>query len=97
VVRIGLRSEEQSQEADDEYGLFAGMTYEPDRGEADKIDEEVDRNMAARRRARSCANTSDVGLCCRSTSAFHRGSGKKQNDRSFSNSLLVSSEASLQY
>ncbi|KAL4073169.1 PRP1 splicing factor, N-terminal-domain-containing protein [Scleroderma yunnanense] len=43
---------EQFQDPDNEYGLFAGMKYEEDDKEADKIYEAVDRNMDARRRAR---------------------------------------------
>ncbi|KAI0086964.1 PRP1 splicing factor, N-terminal-domain-containing protein [Irpex rosettiformis] len=43
---------EQFQDPDNEYGLFAGTTYEADDEEADKIYEQVDQNMDARRRAR---------------------------------------------
>ncbi|KAF8128972.1 PRP1 splicing factor, N-terminal-domain-containing protein [Boletus edulis] len=43
---------EQFQDPDNEYGLFAGTTYEQDDEEADKIYESVDRNMDSRRRAR---------------------------------------------
>ncbi|KAI0687857.1 PRP1 splicing factor, N-terminal-domain-containing protein [Cytidiella melzeri] len=43
---------EQYQDPDNEYGLFAGTTYEADDEEADKIYEQVDTNMDARRRAR---------------------------------------------
>ncbi|KAH7885649.1 PRP1 splicing factor, N-terminal-domain-containing protein [Phlebopus sp. FC_14] len=43
---------EQFQDPDNEYGLFAGTTYEQDDEEADKIYETVDQNMDARRRAR---------------------------------------------
>lgn len=43
---------EQFQDPDNEYGLFAGTTYEADDEEADKIYEQVDRTMDARRRAR---------------------------------------------
>ena len=43
---------DQFQDPDNEYGLFAGTTYEADDEEADKIYEMVDQNMDARRRAR---------------------------------------------
>lgn len=43
---------DQFQDPDNEYGLFAGTTYEADDEEADKIYEQVDENMDARRRAR---------------------------------------------
>lgn len=43
---------EQFQDPDNEYGLFAGTTYEADDEEADKIYDMVDQNMDARRRAR---------------------------------------------
>lgn len=43
---------EQFQDPDNEYGLFAGTTYEQDDEEADKIYEQVDEAMDARRRAR---------------------------------------------
>ena len=43
---------EQFQDPDNEVGLFAGMTYEADDEEADRIYEQVDNNMDARRRAR---------------------------------------------
>ncbi|THG98949.1 hypothetical protein EW026_g3320 [Hermanssonia centrifuga] len=43
---------EQFQDPDNEYGLFAGTTYEADDEEADQIYEQVDQNMDARRRAR---------------------------------------------
>ncbi|KAA1474753.1 hypothetical protein DENSPDRAFT_804612 [Dentipellis sp. KUC8613] len=43
---------EQFQDPDNEYGLFAGTTYEADDEEADKIYDLVDQNMDARRRAR---------------------------------------------
>lgn len=43
---------EQFQDPDNEYGLFAGTTYEADDEEADNIYEQVDQNMDARRRAR---------------------------------------------
>lgn len=43
---------EQFQDPDNEYGLFAGTTYEADDEEADKIYEQVDNNMDARRRVR---------------------------------------------
>lgn len=45
---------DQFQDPDNEYGLFAGTTYEADDEEADKIYEQVDQNMDARRRARRC-------------------------------------------
>jgi pre-mRNA-processing factor 6 len=47
---------EQYQDPDNEYGLFAGTTYEADDEEADKIYEQVDHNMDARRRARRYAH-----------------------------------------
>ncbi|KAF8644774.1 hypothetical protein AX16_008280 [Volvariella volvacea WC 439] len=43
---------EQFQDPDNEYGLFAGMTYEADDEEADRIYEKVDEAMDARRKAR---------------------------------------------
>ncbi|KAH9949837.1 PRP1 splicing factor, N-terminal-domain-containing protein [Amylocystis lapponica] len=43
---------EQFQDPDNEYGLFAGTTYEADDEEADMIYDQVDHNMDARRRAR---------------------------------------------
>ncbi|KAI0310692.1 PRP1 splicing factor, N-terminal-domain-containing protein [Amylostereum chailletii] len=43
---------EQFQDPDNEYGLFAGTTYEADDEEADKIYDMVDQSMDARRRAR---------------------------------------------
>ncbi|KAN0094985.1 PRP1 splicing factor, N-terminal domain containing protein [Tylopilus felleus] len=43
---------DQFQDPDNEYGLFAGTTYEQDDEEADKIYETVDRNMDSRRRTR---------------------------------------------
>ena len=43
---------EQFQDPDNEYGLFAGTTYEADDDEADKIYEQVGRTMDACRRAR---------------------------------------------
>lgn len=45
---------EQFQDPDNEYGLFAGMTYEQDDEEADKIYEQVDQAMDSRRKARRC-------------------------------------------
>ncbi|CAA7262736.1 unnamed protein product [Cyclocybe aegerita] len=42
----------QFQDPDNEYGLFAGTTYEQDDEEADKIYEQVDEAMDSRRRAR---------------------------------------------
>lgn len=45
---------EQFQDPDNEYGLFAGTTYEADDEEADRIYDLVDQNMDARRRARRC-------------------------------------------
>ena len=91
------RSEEQSQEADDVYDrLFAGMDYEADGVEADKVYELVDKNTAARQRTRRCANTPDAVCVIDVPALFTTNSGKKRSDRSFSNSLLVSNEASLQ-
>ncbi|KAK7690203.1 hypothetical protein QCA50_006854 [Cerrena zonata] len=43
---------EQFQDPDNEYGLFAGTTYEADDEEADMIYEQVDKAMDARRKAR---------------------------------------------
>ncbi|KAI0071148.1 hypothetical protein K474DRAFT_1736070 [Panus rudis PR-1116 ss-1] len=43
---------DQFQDPDNEYGLFAGTTYEADDEEADKIYEQVDQKMDARRKAR---------------------------------------------
>ena len=45
---------EQFQDPDNEYGLFAGTTYEQDDEEADNIYAQVDENMDKRRRARRC-------------------------------------------
>ena len=45
---------DQFQDPDNEVGLFSGMTYEADDEEADRIYEQVDKNMDARRRARRC-------------------------------------------
>ncbi|CAA7269716.1 unnamed protein product [Cyclocybe aegerita] len=42
----------QFQDPDNEYGLFAGTTYEQDDEEADKVYEQVDEAMDSRRRAR---------------------------------------------
>ena len=62
---------EQFQDPDNEYGLFAGTTYEADDEEADKIYEQVDKNMDARRRARRLANTS-LSVCRVFTGRFYR-------------------------
>ncbi|KIY47069.1 hypothetical protein FISHEDRAFT_46114 [Fistulina hepatica ATCC 64428] len=43
---------EQFQDPDNEYGLFAGTTYEQDDEEADRIYEKVDEAMDSRRRVR---------------------------------------------
>ncbi|CAK5275776.1 unnamed protein product [Mycena citricolor] len=43
---------DQFQDPDNEYGLFAGTTYEQDDEEADKIYQDVDEAMDSRRRAR---------------------------------------------
>lgn len=43
---------DQFQDPDNEYGLFAGTTYEQDDEEADKIYESIDDAMDSRRRAR---------------------------------------------
>jgi pre-mRNA-processing factor 6 len=45
---------DQFQDPDNEYGLFAGTTYEQDDEEADKIYEQVDHAMDSRRKARRC-------------------------------------------
>ena len=45
---------EQYQDPDNETGLFAGMVYEADDEEADKIYEAVDAKMDERRKARRC-------------------------------------------
>jgi pre-mRNA-processing factor 6 len=45
---------EQFQDPDNEYGLFAGTTYEQDDEEADNIYAQVDENMDKRRKARRC-------------------------------------------
>jgi len=63
---------EQFQDPDNEYGLFAGTTYEADDEEADKIYDLVDQNMDARRRARRCVNVFDVSLCHVFIDAFYR-------------------------
>ncbi|KJA17190.1 hypothetical protein HYPSUDRAFT_146818 [Hypholoma sublateritium FD-334 SS-4] len=46
---------EQFQDPDNEYGLFAGTTYEQDDEEADRIYESVDDKMDSRRRKQRCA------------------------------------------
>jgi pre-mRNA-processing factor 6 len=43
---------DQFQDPDNEVGLFSGQVYEQDDEEADRIYDEVDKNMDARRRAR---------------------------------------------
>ena len=93
---------EQFQDPDNEYGLFAGTTYEADDEEADNIYEQVDKNMDARRRARRFVNTSDVNSLLVFIDISAGKPGKKlslqstvQSDRSYSNSLLISSEVSL--
>lgn len=48
---------EQFQDPDNEYGLFAGTTYEQDDEEADNIYEQVDKNMDSRRKARRCGQS----------------------------------------
>lgn len=63
---------DQFQDPDNEYGLFAGTTYEADDEEADKIYEQVDKNMDARRRARRYASTLDASLCCVLIDALYR-------------------------
>lgn len=45
---------EQFQDPDNEYGLFAGTTYEQDDEEADRIYESVDDKMDSRRRKQRC-------------------------------------------
>lgn len=45
---------EQFQDPDNEYGLFAGTTYEADDEEADKIYEGVDQGMDSRRKVQRC-------------------------------------------
>ena len=45
---------DQFQDPDNEYGLFAGTTYEQNDEEADKIYGQVDESMDSRRRARRC-------------------------------------------
>ena len=45
---------DQFQDPDNEYGLFAGTTYEQDDEEADKIYDSVDEAMDSRRKARRC-------------------------------------------
>jgi len=45
---------DQFQDPDNEYGLFAGTTYEADDEEADKIYEKVDEAMDSRRKPRRC-------------------------------------------
>lgn len=66
---------EQFQDPDNEMGLFAGMTYEADDEEADKIYEFVDKNMDARRRARRCVEWSVAfpGVYERSDATFPFG------------------------
>ncbi|KAJ2928272.1 hypothetical protein H1R20_g8821, partial [Candolleomyces eurysporus] len=50
---------EQFQDPDNEYGLFAGMTYEADDEEADRIYEQVDDAMDSRRKIRREAREQD--------------------------------------
>ncbi|KIP06848.1 hypothetical protein PHLGIDRAFT_72114 [Phlebiopsis gigantea 11061_1 CR5-6] len=50
---------DQFQDPDNEVGLFAGTTYEADDEEADKIYEQVDENMDARRRRRRYARENE--------------------------------------
>ena len=52
---------DQFQDPDNEYGLFAGTTYEADDEEADKIYEKVDEAMDSRRRPRRCVFVVSVG------------------------------------
>ena len=93
---------DQFQDPDNEYGLFAGTTYEADDEEADKIYEQVDKNMDARRRTRRCVKPFCV-ISIAYLSALSTGKpGKRlsllntvQNGQSYSNSLLISSEVSL--
>ncbi|KAF6757076.1 PRP1 splicing factor, N-terminal-domain-containing protein [Ephemerocybe angulata] len=51
---------EQFQDPDNEYGLFAGMTYEADDEEADKIYEKVDEAMDMRRKVRREAREQEL-------------------------------------
>ena len=55
---------DQFQDPDNEYGLFAGTTYEADDEEADKIYEQVDQNMDARRRVRRYVYPSAAHCWC---------------------------------
>lgn len=68
---------DQFQDPDNEYGLFAGTTYEADDEEADKIYEQVDKNMDARRRARRFANASDVSLFRAISDLFSQGGPRR--------------------
>jgi hypothetical protein len=93
---------EQFQDPDNEYGLFAGTTYEADDEEADKIYEQVDKNMDARRRARRCVNTLNISFCVLLSTFFLGRLWKRlsllniaQSDQNYNNSLLISSEVSL--
>jgi pre-mRNA-processing factor 6 len=47
---------EQFQDPDNEYGQFAGTTYEQDDEEADKIYDSVDEAIDSGRKARRCVN-----------------------------------------
>jgi pre-mRNA-processing factor 6 len=54
---------EQFQDPDNEYGLFAGTTYEQDDEEADKIYDSVDDAMDSRRKARRCVKMVSFNPC----------------------------------
>jgi len=91
----------QFQDPDNEYGLFAGTTYEADDEEADKIYEQVDKNMDGRRRARRCVNALASLCSVYSPTRNTEKPGRRQSlpnivqsDQSCSNSLLISSEVS---
>lgn len=62
---------DQFQDPDNEYGLFAGTTYEQDDEEADKIYDQVDENMDARRRARRCVLPGQLKWSFSYSTRFH--------------------------
>jgi hypothetical protein len=91
---------EQFQDPDNEYGLFAGTTYEQDDEEADDIYAKVDENMDSRRRARRCVVSGQFSSMTTIQSNFipicseRRGRPLKwpnieRNDQRFSNNSQI--------
>jgi hypothetical protein len=77
---------EQFQDPDNEYGLFAGTTYEADDEEADKIYDMVDQNMDARRRTRRYATSLFLPLplnetVCELTCSTQGGARRNRNSK----------------